>query len=220
MSKEYFDFCDENLLTFDELVAFIEAYPNEKAITMSDQLLSYYNIVNNTLYIYDDATITYKKIEQPTYEYLAMMSRKLIFSSFTRLSVEQKASLEKRYKDELGIKCKLLFTMDYYKEFVHDVFNLINKSSFHESYLNRKGVNDVHYRNGYINTKTNVFKQRNSARHFITQYLDIDYEVKEEEDDDEDDVDASVDSVSEDEGDAEIQFKITKKEIRRIVDLI
>jgi hypothetical protein len=100
MSVEYFEFCNEELLTLEQLTKFVEMYPSDKAEMMSDILISYYNVVD-VLYVYDSNTITYKKINQPIYDYLVMMTRKLVFSSFNHLSEDKKVAFERRHREEL-----------------------------------------------------------------------------------------------------------------------
>lgn len=203
-NEEYISFDSDELLTFDEYDVFLGANPIRKAEIVSDRLLQYLLISNHVLYIYNHTKVTYQKVEQPKQLYLMTIARKFIVESYESLDDKNKRFLRKMYEKEIGEDCSKLFKLEYFQDFILDILYMITNNTIKFD----TDKSETHYCNGYVKNK--VFQARDPDVHYITEYVDEDYNPK-------------VDStIMDEDDDAEVEVKIhfSKKEIRRIVDLI
>lgn len=170
MSKnlEYICFNQDELLTFDDFDFFLDANPIKKAEIISDRLIEYLLISNNILYLYNSNSITYKKIEQSIQDYLLMIARKLIVNSYENSTDKEKRLISKMYDTEK------LFNLNYYRDFILDIYHMITINNIT---FNDNCKYETHYRNGYYNLKSNKFQSRDCTVHYITEYIDKDYNI-------------------------------------------
>jgi hypothetical protein len=210
VNKEYINFSVSELFAFDEFDNFLDTNPIRKAELISQRLSQYLMIVNNVLYLFDYDTVTYKSVDQPIQDYLLTITRKLIVDSFEKLNDKNKRFIRKMYDEEIGgMQCTKLFKLDYYKDFILDIYYLLtNNSVVFESSTKYF----THFRNGYFDLKKNTFQKRDPEIHFVKDFNDEDYKQKKTPMDE--------DSDEESDDDEEEVIVIDKKEIKRIASLI
>ncbi len=84
----------------------MDANPVQKATIIADRLLQYLMINNHVLYIYNDVTVSYKVVKQPTIEYLLMLSRRLIVQSYEEFDAKERRVIR-------GYNLLISFRTDY-----------------------------------------------------------------------------------------------------------
>jgi hypothetical protein len=102
----YLTFKKKELFTAENVLKFINSDPIYQATMIYQVVYKYLSISNNELYLYNVTTEKYKKINYNIQDYLATLSRKLILESSTKT-------------------CTLLHDLNYYRNFVHDLYFLL-----------------------------------------------------------------------------------------------
>lgn len=219
-SADYISFNKEHLFTVLEFLTFLDTDPVNRARLLADVIVEYLLIQDNVIFLYDAKTVSYSVVCTPSVQdYLLMMTRKFIVESYKNLSVTDKLMITKMYHDEIGRDCMKLFNLNFVRDFVLDMYYML---SFDDVTFNRIPKQEVHYINGYYNVKTQKFQSRNSSIHYITkdELIATPYEEpdEEEEEEDEDEEYDNEDEEVEEKKPTERQF--SKKEIKRVIDLL
>jgi len=219
-SNEYIYFNHHDLFTFSELDDFVDGNPLRKAEMLADKLIQKVLISKEQIYLYIDKTASYEVINTTNMsiiDYLMMIVRKYVVDSYELLLCHQKNLINKMYHNEVGLKCKLLFSLDYYADFVLDIYHLIS----YPDITFDATPNQTHYRNGYVDHRIHcfhgeVFIQRDLCVQYITKFINEDYVTKE---------DLFNPFISDDEGEEEedeplVKSQFSQGEFKRIVSLI
>lgn len=176
---EYITFHKSELLNFEAFDLWLESDPLLRAETIAHRLYNHVMIVDNILYRYDTINVLYKEIKQPINDYLLTMTRKFIVDSYRNLTPHQQKMIYKM-NNYMDVNTTF-FKLDYFKDFIMDIMYLItNEIEFTTS--NNKFQ---HYRNGYLNVKTGMFKKRNPEKHYVKEYHNEDYYVEIDDEDEE-----------------------------------
>jgi hypothetical protein len=212
----YLVFKKEELFNLKALEKFVISNPLKKAELISEVLMNYFIISNDVIYLYNPKNITYKVVNQPSLEYLATIMRKLIINSYENLTNKKKQYFEDNIKD--------FYKLDYFKDFVLDVYNLLVNDYI---VFDKKQKHIIHYNNGYYNAEEDEFYNRNYYTDFITKYKYEDCFLEREEDEEDEDIVAcenlSEDEYSEDEVEEEEDKSVkqfTPEEIKKVIDFI
>jgi hypothetical protein len=202
---EYINFSIDELLGFDNFETFLDSNPIKKATILSEILAQYLIISNHVLYIYNYNTITYSVVSQDTIQYLLMLCRKLIVQSYEKLDIKEKKCFR-------GYDLNANFKLDFYKDFIHDVYNMLVNNTI---VFDQVSSHITHYRNGYYDVKKNQFYARDIEVHYITEFINEDYKETNpmQEDDEEDDVITLTVTKKK-------TSQFTKSEIKRIASCI
>jgi len=211
-SNEYIYFNHHDLFTFSELDDFVDGNPLRKAEMLADKLIQKVLISKEQIYLYIDKTASYEVINTTNMsiiDYLMMIVRKYVVDSYELLLCHQKNLINKMYHNEVGLKCKLLFSLEYYSDFVLDIYHLIS----YPDITFDATPNQTHYRNGYFDLTTKLFMQRDPCVQYITKFINKDYE------------DEFNPFISDDEGEEEedeplVKSQFSQGEFKRIVSLI
>jgi hypothetical protein len=99
----YLTFKRDELLTSECMLEFLKVEPPAQAIMIYQRLYKTLSITNNELYHFNSTTKKYTKINYNIQDYLAMISRKLILDSSVHA-------------------VSLLHDLNYYRNFVHDLY--------------------------------------------------------------------------------------------------
>jgi hypothetical protein len=99
----YLTFKKNELLTSECMLEFLKVEPPAQAIMIYQRLYKTLSITNNELYHFNSTTKKYTKINYNIQDYLAMISRKLILDSSVHA-------------------VSLLHDLNYYRNFVHDLY--------------------------------------------------------------------------------------------------
>ncbi|RZK26953.1 MAG: hypothetical protein EOO43_01230 [Flavobacterium sp.] len=164
----YIDFCNDELFTYEEFETFLDSNPIKKGEMLSNRLLPYLVVCNDVTYFYDYRNVTYRVVQQPKLDYLSMIVRKLVVMSYEAFSAKEKKSFR-------GYNLLTLFKLEYFNDFILDVYNMITNDTI---VFDRTEQHIIHYRNGYYDVKQNRFHRRDPEIHFITQYVNEDFKVK------------------------------------------
>jgi hypothetical protein len=99
----YLTFKKNELLTSECMLEFLKVDPLTQATMIYQRLYKTLSITNNELYHFNSTTKKYTKINYNIQDYLAMISRKLILDSSVHA-------------------VSLLHDLNYYRNFVHDLY--------------------------------------------------------------------------------------------------
>jgi hypothetical protein len=204
--------CDEEQFSATALTTFLDSNPVHKARLIAERLFQHLVISNGIVYLYDTETVTYKPINQVVNDYVLTIARRLIVNSFENLSDKKMLEIVKKYDKEIGgPNCSLLFKLDYYRDFLLDICLLITNNAV----IFENNKYESHYRNGYLNLKTQQFKARDPDVHFVKDFLNEDYRCKTAMDSDseeevDEDEDVEEEEEEEDEEEAEEEENVAK----------
>lgn len=212
--SEYITFNRMEQFTFEEFDAFLDANPIKMAEILSEKLIQRLLITQDKLYLYFSVTKSYKHIS-PTasiLDYLLMVVRKFVVNSYDSLTENQQQLIQKMFHDDVGHKCKRLFSLDFYRDFILDIYYLMTYPTIKFDH----NPNQIHYRNGYVDLKSLTFKERDPCIQYVTKFHNHDYASSPHCDDNPFDSDVEDDDMSEEKEDD--QF--CASEYKRIVSLI
>jgi hypothetical protein len=227
----YLSFTKEELFTLSKIEEFYNGNPLIKSELISNVLINYFVISDEVIYIYNSKNITYNILKQSSpLDYFITIIRKFIINSYDNLPLRKKQYFDINYD------VKEFYKLDYYREFIIDVYNLLINDDIK---FDVKQKNIVHYKNGFFDVKKNKFFDRNVHCDFISKYINEDYFEKDdneivytnnpmkEDDEDKDDKD-DEDEDDQDDQDEDDKYivklerkkQFTREEIKKVIDLI
>ena len=144
---------NKDLLNYSEIESMINCnFINEKASIIANKLIKYCFILNNSLYTLAD-NVTYvredamKNENKDAYDELTQTYSKTYVNIFKNSNIDL-------YSPQLTI----LLTVKN------------NNIVFNNT------ITEIHFKNGYVDLKEHVFKERILNKHYITEYIKRDYE--------------------------------------------
>ena len=166
----------KNYLNYDEFKFIIESdFPNKKAELITNKINDYIIIHKEKLYILDKNMIynlyetnNIKVIESKLIEIITSF----IQNSYFNLTTDNQDYLKnlKGFKQSINNSG----VSEYFKQLYIKLTNNNIKFDSETKY-------ELHFKNGYLDMKTKEFKQRELNKHYITQYINRDYNNSTEE---------------------------------------
>ncbi len=168
-----FHFSTDDLISTKKFIALLESHdPTEKAGILCSGLRKYLVLKNTNgnhleYYLYDPSSIVYKKV---------LMTEDNLLTFITTYIRKSKDGISEMKEKQI-------------KKIFGKIYENVNSNSSVKTYLpqiktylcrdidfNSNQINEIHFRNGYYSFRSGKFKQRNPEKHFISKYIDRDYE--------------------------------------------
>ena len=194
-AKIYFNFTD--LLTLNETLTFLQSDPITKVELLTKYLKEIFLIYKNKLYRWYDNE--YKHIEYDMEKYLITMTRKFVIQSLNQPEVNSNKKIQLQ-------NLKEVYQLKYYEEFIFDlILSLTNDEFCHQK--EEEEVEEVEEYEEYEEEKEEEEEEDEDVDEDDIDYMELDEEDEEDE---------------EEEAEVQVKFtrQFTKKEIKRIIDLI
>ena len=167
------NFSTADLMTLEELtILVVSNFPNQKADAVSRHLQKYCFIQNSILYVLH-SNITYTKTSSEIKNVLLKNITTFIEKSFLNLTESDRELFELKYKKEYPAIFTNSNVEKYYPQLI---CNLENSNIILDHYFN-----EIHYINGFLDLKTLEFKKRDTAKHFITKFINREYKPSSQE---------------------------------------
>lgn len=164
-----------DLLTYQELNELIITFlPDDRAKIIVEKLKKYVVYSNGNIYKFDREQVLYNLIDITEKEKESSMKTYItsfINDSYKNLSEAQKNELQKNKG------CKNFFKTNS----ITDYFSQIKTYLTVDINISNPHTNEIHFKNGYYNFKTNKFEKREFDKHFITYCINHDYEPSSKE---------------------------------------
>ena len=161
-------FSKTDLLTYDEVMSLLLSdSPNDRADIISKKLNKYCFYFNNVLYKFDSNLILYKKIDYMIDEELITIITGYISKSKNELSKENDKLLNQ-------INSKAYKTISE-ESFINKSLKQIKVGLKVDENKFKPDFYEIHYKNGFIDIKTNTFKKREIGKHYVCNYINRDY---------------------------------------------
>ena len=163
------------LLTYEEFETMITSFiPLVKCELMRNKLSNRVLFNKGDLYLFQPNNILYKRVEETkemnNEDLILSLCRNILQNSFINFNKEQQEVLQMKYKDIILSK---IFKINYCKDFVKDIILYLTKNNID---FNDPNKYEIHFRNGCYNLKKNKLMPRDKKKHFISIYINRDYE--------------------------------------------
>ena len=164
-------FKNQDLLTYSQMKTLLDenGFPDEKASVVANSLLKYCLIARKNLYLLDYEHMVYKLLASDDDSITMEMKNlvpMLIKLSYLALSEDQRDMID---------KCKL-WKVVRSENGTNAYYNaLYKKLSKDDLKFDADTKYEMHFRNGYIDLKTNELKTREFGKHYVTKYINRDY---------------------------------------------
>jgi hypothetical protein len=160
------DFKTCDYLTLTNIETLInEPNPHKKAALIANKLKNYCCLHQTKLFVLQKNT-TYKQSTM-TFENILSKTTELIGLSYDNLHQND----QRLIKSEHSKTYKSIFTNADVKKYYEELLlNLCNDDIQFDTTLC-----EIHFNNGYIDLKTNEFKQRDISKHYVSKYINRDY---------------------------------------------
>jgi hypothetical protein len=167
------NFEKKDLLTYDEMFLLLTSEsPNERANIICKKLNKYCFYFNNVLYKFDSNLILYKKIDYMIDEELITIITGYISESKNKLSKENDKLLNQTFKSYSRISEEI---------FINKNLKQIKVGLKAEENKFKPDFYEIHYKNGFIDIKTKIFKKREIGKHYVCNYINRDYKPSNKE---------------------------------------
>ena len=164
-------FAKNDLLTtesFDKLL--YSSFPQEKANDVGNTLKKYVFIFDDVLYILDQELIIYRQIRKDFEGIITLLVSSLIEQSYNNFDNAQITIIRDKIDKTKGTSLVTISSKMTILKYYDQIKNMLTKSNVKiDDY-----IGEIHFKNGYIDIKTNEFKQR-TINNYITKYIDRKY---------------------------------------------
>jgi hypothetical protein len=162
------EFEPEDYFTYNEIKNLItNPIAFEKGDLIANHIKKYMVLNNGDLYKLDKSNITYKQVDNKQLENnILALSAGLVGKSFNRLTDEQKELITDKYPK----KYEFIFQNVTFKNLLPQIYEGITVNIIFDDY-----VNQLHFRNGFINLKDGTLHNRVIGQHYITKFVNRDY---------------------------------------------
>ncbi|CAN0242324.1 unnamed protein product, partial [Ectocarpus fasciculatus] len=124
------------------------------------------------MYIFDsELVLYYEAIVEDRKDFILMNIRKLIEKSHANLKGHERENFDLKHSKVVN---NILFKTNYAKDYVNDIISYLVRDNI-DFYAPNKY--ETHYRNGVFNLKEFEFKKRDRKIHFISVYIERDFEI-------------------------------------------
>jgi phage/plasmid-associated DNA primase len=170
----FITFAKEDLLTFDQLKQLMNASTKERSLIITSKLIKYIFYYRNVLYKFKTDIVIYEKIEnksQQDNELLTVISDYLHDSK----ALAKTNNPDEFSSDEFFQSYRKHFASMLENTFISKILPQLTVRLQQDNELFSPDFYQVHFRNGYIDIKTQTFKKREIGKDFVRAYIKRDY---------------------------------------------
>lgn len=178
--SEAMKFQSKHLLSYAELESLITTpFPTEKADIIKNKMKYYILIIENEnqkeklYYRFDLDNVLYHKEVYDENKIITSISL-LLEQSFKNLSDIEKELLMNKYAKQY----RSIFKNSFVSSCLPQVRVFLTN---YDIQFNKPHLNEIHFKNGYYDLKTNEFKLREVNKHYISHFIDREYKETSDE---------------------------------------
>ena len=176
-NKLILNFTKSDYFSKEELITILTSETTgPKTSIIVNKLKEHVLINNNQYYLLNKVRITYEPTgiycedNRRLKEELQSQIRQLLEGTYLNITRDESDNLKLIF----GKKVNNLFSAKLTNEYITDVIKHLTRDDINFNDVNKY---EIHFENGYIDLKDDLFKPRNNKKHYISKYINREFEV-------------------------------------------